>query len=149
MTLPALRAELMRARGLAFVVLLASCASHPALGPAPERSTPVIDERLYFGRNIPAGGVVSDSAWSVFLTEVVTPRLPSGFSVYREEGQWRDDQGRIEHEPGFMLEVYHPRGSPPDSVFDAIARIYCARFGQDAVLRTSGPATMKMILGHH
>lgn len=117
--------------------------------PEPESSSPGIDERLFFGRNIPAGGAVSDSAWSVFLAEVVTPRLPDGFTVYRTEGQWRDPRGTIVHEPGMILEVTHPMGTPPDSVFDAIARMYCARFGQDAVFRTSEPVTMKMILGAH
>lgn len=146
---PAPRAELMRAGSLAFVALFASCAGRHALAPSPARATSAIEERLFFGRNIPSGGMVSDSAWSAFLSEVVTPRLPEGFTVYRTEGQWKDPRGVVVHEPGMVLEVTHAAGSPPDSVFDAIASLYCARFGQDAVLRVSGPVTMRLILGAH
>ena len=100
----------------------------------------VVSDRLFFGRNIRSGGTVSDSAWRVFLAEVVTPRLPDGFSVTRGEGQWRGDDGVIVREEGFTLEVHHAPGTPPDSVFEAIAVEYCRRFRQDAVLRTRAAA---------
>ena len=93
-----------------------------------------------FGRNIPSGGTVSDSAWTVFLADVVTPRLPDGFTVLRSEGQWRGADGLIAREAGFVLEISHPPGSPPDSVFEAIAVEYCRRFRQEAVLRLRFPA---------
>lgn len=104
-------------------------------------------DRLLFGRNIPAGGTVSDSAWSVFLSDVVTPRLPDGFTVYRTEGQWRGADGVISREAGFVLEVHHPRGQPPDSVFEAIAAEYNRRFRQEAVLRVRAPAELWLYRG--
>ena len=125
------------------VVSIIALAAVAGCGRAPvSRVTPVqvVSDRLYFGRNIPTGGTVSDSAWAVFLAEVVTPRFPDGFSVMRGEGQWRGANGVIEREAGFVFEVHHPAGSPPDSTFEAIAMEYCRRFHQEAVLRAQSPA---------
>ena len=71
---------------------------------------------------------------------MVTPRLPAGFTVWRTEGQWRSADGVIVREAGFVLEVEHPQGQPPDSVFEAIAAEYCRRFHQEAVLRLRAAA---------
>src|SRR4051812_448436 len=98
--------------------------------PAPEQN----ERRLFFGRNIPGGGTVSDSGWIVFLAEVVTPRLPAGFVASRTEGQWRGADGATVREAGFVLEVEHPQGQPADSVFEAIGSEYCRRFRQEAVI---------------
>ncbi len=38
--------------------------------------TPLVRDVVYFGRNRPDGGVVSDAEWQGFLDEVVTPRFP-------------------------------------------------------------------------
>ena len=117
-------------------LVLAACGRMPLPAPAtPAGPAMVVSDRLLFGRDIRGGGTVSDSAWSAFLEEVVTPRLPAGFSVMRAEGQWRGADGAIVRETGFTLEVHHPPGIPPDSVFEAIAVEYCRRFRQEAVLR--------------
>jgi hypothetical protein len=124
------------ARGLALLLTVAGCARFSSLSaPAPAAGEAVVSDRLFFGRNVPAGGTVSDSAWSAFLLEVVTPQLPAGFAVWRTEGQWRTADGAIVREAGFVLEVEHPQGQPPDSVFEAISTEYCRRFQQEAVLR--------------
>ena len=127
---------------LALALALAGCGRlpSPSSAPAPSAAQAVVADRLFFGRNIAAGGTVSDSAWSIFLAEVVTPRLPAGFTVWRTEGQWRGADGAIVREPGFVLEVEHPKGQPPDSVFEAIAVEYCRRFQQEAVLRLRSAA---------
>jgi hypothetical protein len=119
------------------VLLLGACSRAPAGTLAPERA---VSDRLFFGRNVPGGGTVSDSAWAVFLAEVVTPRFPDGFTVFRTEGQWRGNNGAIEREAGFVFEVHHPPGSPPDSVFVAISNEYIRRFRQEAVFRARSAA---------
>jgi len=48
----------------------------------------VVTERLYFGRNIGTALGVTDSAWAVFINEVVSPRLPKGFTFWAAEGDW-------------------------------------------------------------
>lgn len=99
-----------------------------------------VADRLYFGLAIPGGGMVSDSAWRAFLSDVVTPAFPEGLTVYRTEGQWLDPRGNLVKEPGVVVEVHHPRGVPADSVFERVATEYRVRFRQDAVLRTRTPA---------
>ena len=127
---------------LALAVLLCGCAS--AGRPAASSTAPQeqVSDRLYFGQAIPGGGMVSDSAWRVFLRDVVTPAFPDGLTVWRAEGQWRDPGGEIIREPVIIVEVVHPRGVPADSVFERIAHDYRTRFRQDAVLRTSAPARL-------
>lgn len=52
----------------------------------------MVADRLFLGRQIPGGGMVSDADWTAFLAEVVTPRFPEGLTVWRAEGQWLDEQ---------------------------------------------------------
>ena len=123
----------------------APVATQPAPGSAQTtQMAQMIIDRLAFGRDIPTGGTVSDSAWLVFLDQVVTPRFPDGFGVLRSEGQWRYADGRIQREAGFILELYHAPGTPPDSTFEAIAREYMRRFNQEAVARTRTPVQQWM-----
>jgi hypothetical protein len=97
---------------------------------------PVIAERLYFGRNMGDTLGVTDSAWTLFVTDVVGVRLPGGFTYWKAEGQWRGVDGRPKRESSFVLEVIHPaRSAEAESAIVAIIAEYKRRFGQEAVLR--------------
>lgn len=91
-------------------------------------------DRLYFGRDIPAGGQVSEAQWAAFLAEVITPRFPAGLTVWRSEGQWRDKAGKIWREPGFVLELLDPGDAASDRAVAEIIAEYKRRFAQDSVL---------------
>ncbi len=98
-------------------------------------------ERLYFGRNIGDSLAVTDSAWDAFLAEVVTPRFPSGLTVWSARGQWRDAAGRVEREPSFVLEIVHGSRAPDvEAALAGIVAEYKRRFRQEAVLRVVSPA---------
>ena len=104
----------------------------------------VVTERLYFGRNVANTMVVGDSAWAAFLREVVSTRLPGGFTVWPAEGEWRGPGEAPSREPSFVLEVVHPpRSAGADSAIVAIIAEYKRRFGQESVLRvvTAGRAS--------
>lgn len=104
----------------------------------------VLLERLYFGRKAADSLSVTDSAWAVFLKDVVSSRLPSGFTFWAAEGEWRDSDGHSRHEPSFVLEVIHPpRLAAVDSAIVAIIAEYKRRFSQESVLRvvTDGRAS--------
>jgi hypothetical protein len=126
-----------------FVLVTALTLSSCALG---RRTTPalspdaMISDRLVFGRNIPTGGVVSDSAWEGFVREVVTPRLPDGLTIWRAEGQWRDSDGRVVRELSLVLEVFHRQEATIETALREIAEEYKRRFRQEAVLRAATPA---------
>jgi len=102
--------------------------------PAPGLSAQILD-RLYFGRSLPGGGSVSEQDWSTFLAAVVTPRFPSGLTVLRADGQWRDATGSIVREQSFVLELVHPDDAATERAVREIAADYKRRFAQEAVLR--------------
>jgi hypothetical protein len=121
------------------VALLGACAPKAQ----PGSLEPVVTERLYFGRNIGHTLGVTDSAWAVFVREVVDTRL-DGFTVWAAEGAWRGGDGRPVREPSFVLEVIHPeRSASTDSAIVAIIVEYKRRFNQESVLRvvTNGRAS--------
>jgi hypothetical protein len=121
-------------KALTLAALLAATACAPAI-----RSSglqPVVTERLYFGRNVAQTLGVTDSAWSVFVTDVLSARLPNGFTFWAAEGEWRGADGRSTHEPSFVLEVVHPAGSvATEASILAIIAEYKRRFSQESVLR--------------
>jgi hypothetical protein len=129
----------MRALTLAALLTAAACA--PAI-----QSTglqPVVTERLYFGRNVAQTLGVTDSAWAVFVTDVVSVRLPHGFTFWAASGEWRGADGRSTREPTFVLEVVHPaRSDALEAAIVAIIAEYKKRFSQESVLRvvTAGRA---------
>ena len=118
-------------RSVLLVVALSACA--PKV-PAPGGLEPVVTERLYFGRNIGDTLGVTDSAWTVFVREVVGARL-EGFTIWSAEGAWRGNR-----EPTFVLEVVHgERSASTDSAIVAIIAEYKRRFSQEAVMRVVTP----------
>ena len=109
----------------------------PPVCTAPLKPAVAID--LYFGRDKPAGGEVTDAEWGAFVTEFVTSRFPDGLSVFDSSGQYREPTGRIVRERSKRLVVI---------VFDApahkakvieIVEAYKQRFGQYSVFRVEQP----------
>lgn len=102
--------------------------------------TVMVRDALTFGRSIPGGGMVSDSAFDAFLAAEVTPAFPSGFTVMEANGQWRETSGKIAREPSRVLVVLHPEKREADSSLEQIRRAYMQQFSQEAVMweRTAG-----------
>lgn len=89
---------------------------------------------LYFGTASPRGPVTPEQ-WSGFLEQIVTPFFPQGLSVWPADGQWRVENGTVEHEASYVLNIVH-RGSPAEEqAFTAIIDSYKTQFQQQAVLR--------------
>jgi hypothetical protein len=129
-------------RILTLAALLAATACAPAIQSSGLQ--PVVTERLYFGRNIAQQLGVTDSAWAVFVADVVSAQLPDGFTFWAAEGEWRGADGRATREPSFVLEVVHPaRSAATEAAIAAIISEYKRRFNQESVLRvvSSGRAS--------
>jgi hypothetical protein len=122
---------------LATVLSASGCvAPHtPAAIPAAVPFQALISDRLYFGRNIPGGGVVTDAEWEAFLSDIVTPRFPAGLTVVRARGQWRDASSVIHKEDSIILDLLHPNDVESERAVQEIMTAYKTRFRQDAVLR--------------
>lgn len=131
---------------LVALLALAACAQ-PAPPPQPPSQAaqcaaplkPGLEVGLYFGRDKPGGGQVSEAEWTAFLADVVTPRFPDGLSVVDAGGQFRAPSGRIVRERSKLVVVI---------VFDAplhrvkigeVVETYKQRFGQHSVLQTEQP----------
>lgn len=127
-------------RTLLLLALAVGACARPGAPPvctAPLKPAVAID--LYFGRDKPSGGEVTDAEWGAFVTEVVTSRFPDGLSVFDSSGQYREPTGRIVRERSKRLAVI---------VFDApahkakvieIVEAYKQRFGQYSVFRVEQP----------
>lgn len=118
--------------------LLLATACAPAIRGAP--GSPVVIERLYFGRNVGDSLVVTDSAWAAFLADVLTPRFPNGFTAWPAHGQWRGANGVLEREPSFVVELVHPDRADVDRALLEVVAEYKRRFRQQAVLRVRASA---------
>ena len=96
---------------------------------------PLVRDVVYFGRNRPDGGIVSDDEWQRFLDEVVTPRFPAGLTVLSASGQWRGEKGTVERERAQVLTVLHSGDEASRRAVAEVAAEYKQRFAQEAVLR--------------
>lgn len=96
-----------------------------------------IRTELYFGRNIPTGGTVSESDWQKFVDEVVTPRFPDGLTVLDADGQWRGKDGSIAREESKVIVLLYPRKQRKamNAKIEEIRSEYKKRFAQEAVMR--------------
>jgi len=96
-----------------------------------------IRTELYFGRNIPSGGTVSESDWQKFVDEVVTPRFPDGLTVLDADGQWRGKDGLIAREESKVIVLLYPRKDrkATNAKIEEIRAEYKKRFAQEAVMR--------------
>src|SRR2546430_2458929 len=88
-------------KALTLAVLLAAAACAPAIQSNGLQS--IVTERLYFGRNVAQTLGVTDSAWAVFVTDVVSAQLPSGFTFWAATGEWRGGGGPRGPRPGFVV----------------------------------------------
>ena len=95
---------------------LAGCAS-----PGCPVGEPGMLAQLYFGRAMPNGQPIDDTAWRDFLARAVTPRFPDGLTVLDGYGQWRRATGEITREPSTVVVI------ATDT--DAAARLDAVRAG--------------------
>ena len=96
-----------------------------------------IRTELYFGRNIPTGGTVSEADWQKFVDEIVTPRFPDGLTVLDADGQWRGKDGSIAREESKVIILLYPRKDRKvmNAKIEEIRAEYKKRFAQEAVMR--------------
>jgi hypothetical protein len=99
-----------------------------------------VADRLYCGLSIPGGGVVSQADLDAFVAEVVEPRFPDGFTLWRARGQWRGGS-----EDSLVIEIVHAPGPQFDRAVQEIADAYRTRFRQEAVLRVIAPVRMQLL----
>ena len=129
-----------------FVCLAGAACSRPAaVGPTPAPAcaigdTALVRDLVYFGRNRPDGGTVSDAEWLGFVDSVVTPQFPNGFTVIEGTGQWKGQSGAVERERSAIITFLHTGSALDRDRVAEVAGEYKRRFHQEAVLRERTPA---------
>jgi hypothetical protein len=109
--------------------------------PVPPDPRAAVRTELYLGRARAGGAIVDDAAWQAFLSDVVTPRFPDGFTVIDASGQYRGaDSDEITHERTEVLVVVHRGDDRAENALRDITAAYRERFGQQDVLRVDTAA---------
>lgn len=125
----------MRCLSFIVVILVALFSS----GEGFARPVQAVETTLYFGLDLPDGGVVSDEQWAGFLSNSVTPRFPDGFTVLDAYGQWRDPKtvnAPIVREKTRVLIIVHSATQAASDAIEEIKSIYLTSFGQKSVFHT-------------
>jgi hypothetical protein len=88
---------------------------------------------LYFGLARPKGQV-SELEWQIFLRDAVTPSFPDGLTVWEAAGQWRREDGVIDHERAKVLLLVHADTAAARSAVQKVIATYRQKFEQESVL---------------
>lgn len=114
-------------------ISLASCASY-------QRTD------LYFGRDIPGGGQVTEEQWKTFSDSVISYYFPEGYTEWNATGRWQDTENKsIVTEPTKVATFYGKAGKPRSAALDSISQRYLRRFSQQSVLRTDSKCKVTFI----
>lgn len=94
----------------------------------------LIQEDLYFGRNIAGVGKVSEEEFQAFLSEYITPRFPDGLTVYDADGQYLDSTGTLIQEQSKVVSLIFEDTSENEEEIDEIIQAYKQQFQQESLL---------------
>jgi hypothetical protein len=118
------------------IIALAGGCAHPPSQPVCARAggTPMLEYQLFFGRNIPGRPALTDQEWAEFAAQVVTPRLPNGFTAFDADGQWRNPEtGRIISEKTKVIIAALPDTEAATAAIAAVKEAYRTRYHQQSV----------------
>lgn len=122
------------------LLLVFGCRAAVPAAVAPVASCPAgssswVREQIYFGRGMPDGGEVPDSAWQRFLATEIMPRFTDGLTLVEASGRWRSEAGPVIRERSWLLVLYHAADASVDRKVEEVVSAYKAAFSQEAVLR--------------
>lgn len=125
--------QLRTAAALLCCLSLASCASYQRCD-------------LFFGRDIPGGGQVSDQDWKGFSDSVISAYFPEGYTEWDAKGRWKDTETKETiTEPTKVVTFFGKMSKDRSAAIDSIAQRYLRRFRQQSVLRTDSKAKVQFI----
>ena len=114
------------------VLILSSSACNYAMN---TKNTPVwVASYIYCGRNIPAGGEVSEQQFSEFLETQVTPLFPAGLTCYDAYGQMQDSHQQIVKQKTKVLILVHQNSKADTDAIRQIILSYRSTFGNPQVM---------------
>ncbi len=109
----------------------------------------IIQESLFFGRNILGKGEVSESQFQGFINNTVTSRFPDGLTIFDANGQFRDSSGIVIREKSKNLTLFTEDNPRNTTAINDIARTYIQNFNQESVLRVTNKDNLKVSFGQN
>lgn len=125
----------MRVAVAVFSLWLSACATV-----APRIEPGALSDRIFCGLSIPGGGTVTQQDIDAFVNEVVEPRFPQGFTMWRAQGRWRGGSEEV-----MVIEIIHSYDVKHDDAVREIAEEYQRRFRQEAVMRVMMPSRQDFV----
>jgi len=94
----------------------------------------MLEVELFFGLGLAHHHVVSTQDWDRFVTGVLAPTFPDGFTVLEARGQWRNPKTRtIGREPSRMVLIATPDTPALHAGIAEVSRVWRERFAQESV----------------
>ena len=100
----------------------------------------MVRTELLFGLTRDDGSGVDEMEWQEFVDKAVAAWFPAGFTVIDANGRWRGAEGKAVSERSKVLVIFHDGSETNLRKLDELRRLYCQRFGQQAVIRASSNA---------
>ncbi|CAM3770366.1 hypothetical protein VA7868_03441 [Vibrio aerogenes CECT 7868] len=135
------RLHSLRIVALACAALLSGCAVN-AESPQNEKAiacdagNPMAETTLYFGLSRPHGPDITLGEWQKFVDQEVTPRFRNGLTVFKAQGQWLGNDGKVAKEGSRALMLIHPlHDETSNKSIEELRSIYKKTFAQESVMR--------------
>jgi hypothetical protein len=95
----------------------------------------LLRDTLYFGRAIPGGGEVDETAWQRFDADVLARAFPRGYTTLDARGHWLGRDGAPVSEASRVVVVVHAGDAASEAALRSVVDAYRGRFHQESVLR--------------
>lgn len=96
-----------------------------------------VQTTIYFGMDIPGGGVISDAQFDEFLKETVTKEFPMGLTAYPAYGQMKHANGSIERQKTEVVLLVHEQTKANREAVRTVVEAFREQFGKPQVMQTT------------
>ncbi|HEY9876143.1 MAG TPA: DUF3574 domain-containing protein, partial [Candidatus Obscuribacterales bacterium] len=107
----------------------------------------LVQQDLFFGRNIPGGGEVSEEQFQAFVDSVITPRFPAGLTIFNGDGQYRDSTNTIIEEKSKLVTLFVEDTPASKTGINDLVASYLFSFNQESVLQVLNRDDLKVGFG--
>ncbi len=104
----------------------------------------LIRQDLYFERNLPGGGEVSEIEFQSFVDNVITTRFPAGLTIFDADEQLCNDKDTPEDESTKIVTFFVEDSSANEVALDEIAKAYHQQFQGAAVTQVTNQDDLKV-----
>lgn len=97
----------------------------------------LIQQDLYFERNLPGGGEVSEAEFQGFVDNVITARFPAGLTTFDVDKRVSNNKNTLGDEDTKVVSLFVEDTSVSEVALDEITKVYHQQFQGAAVARVA------------